>query len=409
MSGPASESRPAARRLLGLTDRGSAALGAGAGLTVLWAALGEIELLTAAVLVVSVTMAAVIFVRVWRPSVTVTRRLYPPVVHEGDQTVVELEIQNTGRRSLRQVTVVDTVGLLGSAVFALAGLRRGTIADGAYQIICRPRGVHQIGPATAVTTDPLKLASSQAGFGSTDRLVVYPASEELIGLPLVKGRDPAMHTSRPDLSVRGGEDFFTLREYRQGDDLRRVHWPSSAKRDDLMIRQMEAPWQARALVVLDVRRSVYESSDCFEKAVKGAASVVRHLSRSGFVADLWAGGSQSVSAQRYAEAMEALALVMPEDNLDLASVAARLSRSAAGGTLFMVTGVPDVQLINAQALLARQFGSTVLLCAAESSVASVLQMQRAGVVTMTVPPEGSWGEAWIKARARTWGGSVSAG
>lgn len=409
MPGPPSANRPPAGRLLGLTDRGSAALGAGAGLTVLWAALGEIELLTAALLVVAVTVAAATFVRFWRPRVTVTRRLYPPVVHEGDQSVVELEIENTGRRSLRHVTVTDTVGLLGTAAFALADLRRGATADGSYQVACRPRGIHQIGPLTVTTADPLRLAASQAGFGASDRLVVYPATEELIGLPLVKGRDPAMHTARPDLSMRGGEDFFTLREYRQGDDLRRVHWPSSAKRDELMIRQMEAPWQARALVLLDVRRSVYESSDCFEKAVKGAASVVRHLSRSGFAADLWAGGTQSVAALRYAEAMEALALVMPDDNVDLPAVAARLSRSTSGGTLFLVTGVPDHQLISAQGLLARQFGSTVLLCAAESSLASIAQMQRAGAVTMTVPPRGSWAEAWIKARARTWGGAVSAG
>ena len=60
-----------------------------------------------------------------------------------------------------------------------------------------------------------------------------------------------MNTSQANFSQTGGEDFFTLREYQQGDDLRRVHWPSSAKRDELMIRQLEMPWQSRALVVLD--------------------------------------------------------------------------------------------------------------------------------------------------------------
>jgi len=411
MSGPASESRPAARRLLGLTDRGSAALGAGAGLTVLWAALGEIELLTAAVLVVSVTVAAVIFVRVWRPSVTVTRRLYPPVVHEGDQTVVELEIQNTGRRSLRQVTVVDTVGLLGSAVFALAGLRRGTVADGAYQIICRPRGVHQIGPATAVTTDPLKLACSQAGFGSTDRLVVYPASEELIGLPLVKGRDPAMHTSRPDLSVRGGEDFFTLREYQVGDDLRKVHWPSSAKRDALMIKQLEVPWQARALVLLDARSDRYPVPEAFEHAVRGAASAVTHLYQGGFSPELWtterAPGSRSDN--RYQQAMEILASIQPTPNLDLRRTVTRLRRQGVGGgALIVVTGIPDEGVLGAYRVLAKDFTRAVVMVVADRPAEAAGTLQRAGAVTVYAGPSGAWASAWRTAMELSWS-TASAG
>ena len=63
-----------------------------------------------------------------------------------------------------------------------------------------------------------------------------------------------MCASRPEFSRRGGEDFYTLRSYQEGDDLRRVHWASSAKLDELMIRQMETPWQSRALVFFDVRR-----------------------------------------------------------------------------------------------------------------------------------------------------------
>ncbi len=66
-----------------------------------------------------------------------------------------------------------------------------------------------------------------------------------------------MATARTRFSQTGGEDFFTLRDYEDGDDLRKVHWPSSAKRDRLMIRQLEMPWQSRALIVLDTEVANY--------------------------------------------------------------------------------------------------------------------------------------------------------
>ena len=154
--------------------------------------------------------------------------------------------------------------------------------------------------------------------GNADRLVVYPSVEQLEGLPLVRGLNPALHATRPEFSHRGGEDFFTLREYRIGDDLRRVHWPSSAKRDELMIRQLETPWQSRALVLLDVRRTSYESRAAFERAVSGAASTLLHLRRHGFDCDLWAGPADVSGAEvdAHPRSMELLAVVDWVDDID---------------------------------------------------------------------------------------------
>ena len=139
-----------------------------------------------------------------------------------------------------------------------------------------------------------------------------------------------MQASRPEHARRGGEDFYTLREYQQWDDLRRVHWPSSARTDQLMIRQLETPWQSRALVLLDVRAPSYESQEAFERAVSGAATVVTHLVGSGFDADLWAGEAESIDAARYSSAMERLALVQPDAAIDIEAVAGRISAQADG-------------------------------------------------------------------------------
>ncbi len=260
-----------------LTDRGWAALGAGIALLILFGALGEIELLLAGLFLMIGVGLAFIFVRMSTPRASVTRRLTPNLVHEGDQAAVSTAITNRGRMAMHNVTVDDTVSNLGTARFALGTLPRGTAASASYQILCRPRGIYEVGPAHITTQDPFGLASQSVLVGESDRLIVYPTVEDLEGFPIVRGLDPSVHAAKPEFSHRGGEDFFTLREYQIGDDLRRVHWPSSAKRDRLMIRQLETPWQARALVMLDPRASAYESPIAFERAVRGAASVIRHL------------------------------------------------------------------------------------------------------------------------------------
>ena len=75
-----------------------------------------------------------------------------------------------------------------------------------------------------------------------------------------------------------GDEFLTLREYELGDDLRRVHWRSTARTGELMIRQDEARWRSRAAVVLDVHPDGHDD-ESFEVAVEAAASVVARLVR----------------------------------------------------------------------------------------------------------------------------------
>src|SRR5438105_13844791 len=83
-----------------------------------------------------------------------------------------------------------------------------------------------------------------------------------------EARMGSMQASR----VPVGIDFFALREYEMGDDLRRVHWRSTARTGELMLRQDEMPWESRATILLDNRPSTH-SGDSFERAVEAAASI----------------------------------------------------------------------------------------------------------------------------------------
>jgi uncharacterized protein (DUF58 family) len=386
------------------TVRGWALLGAGLALIFLWWLFGDPELLLVAGFLLIAVVLGLSYVRYHKPRLGIARHLGSAAVHNGDTTTVTLLLENRGGRSVSHLKLTDEVEGMGAATFEIASMSPGEVATAAYRVTCRPRGIYQVGPARGFSTDPLGLAELPVPPSVTDRLVVYPTVEELSGFPIVRGKDPALNASRPEHSQRGGEDFYTLREYQRGDDLRRVHWPSSAKTDELMIRQLETPWQSRALVLLDVRDSPYESAESFETAVSGAASVITHLVRSGFDADLWAGEANTIDASRYAAAMERLAMVKTDPSIDIEAVAARVRQRGGGGALVLVTGVPDRPLLSVQRLLASDFGATVLMGVTSTTPQTVIGFHRAGASTVIVDPGGEWGTPWLTTMRTSWAG-----
>lgn len=384
------------------TTRGWALLGAGLALIVLWWLLGDEELLLTGVFLILGEGAALAYVRLYRPVLRVGRRLGTTTVSSGETVQVTLSLNNPRRRIMRNLSVIDVVEQLGSARFEVSRIAPSETVTATYRVMCRPRGIYQVGPSQAISSDPLGLAELPAGHGPIDHLVVYPTVERLNGFPVVRGQDPSMAAARPEHAQRGGEDFYTLREYQRGDDLRRVHWPSSAKMDRLMIRQLETPWQSRALIMLDVRPSVYESDEAFETAVSGAASVVTHLVRSGFEADLWSGDPKALDATRYSAAMERLALVQPNPDVNLEAVAAHMRQKGGGGALVIVTGTADRSLVSVQRLLARDYPTTVLLGASSTTSQTLAGFHRLGVTTVTVAPGSSWAPQWLLSIGDAW-------
>lgn len=384
------------------TLRGWAITGGGVALAILWYAFGDVELLLAALFVLLLQSVAVVYVRARRPQLDIGRRLGSATVHDGDTTTVTLLVNNESKHSARYLTINDAINNLGTATFECARLIGGAMTTATYRVTCRPRGVYRVGPTEVRSGDPFDLAQMRIGTGPVDRIVVYPAIESLSGFPIVRGQDPAMQASRPEHARRGGEDFYTLREYQRGDDLRRVHWPSSAKTDELMIRQLETPWQSRALVLLDVRSASYESSAAFEKAVSGTATIVTHLISSGFDADLWAGDAEPIDASRYGSAMERLALVKPDPAINIEAVASRIRQKGGGGALVIVTGLADRPLLSVQQLLALDYPTTVLMSVSDSTSQTLLGFHRFGVVTVSITPDEAWAPAWMKGMGATW-------
>ena len=385
-----------------LTARGWAALGAGSALGVLWVVFGEAELLAVAIFLVLAIAVGWLLMRRIVPDVGLTRTVTPTQVHEGDRATVEIDV--LAHKPLRGSILEDTVEKLGTARHALGRLEKDTRMRARYEILCRPRGIYKVGPGILVVTDPFGMVERRYVAGFADRLVVYPRIEELTGLPLLRGIDPSVQSSEPTFAPHGGEDFYTLREYRLGDDLRRVHWPATAKRDELMIRQLEIPWQSRALVLLDTRAGPYPTSAAFEHAVTGAASVVHHFWAAGLTPEVWlADGIPVAGASRYHAAMERLAAAETAAGVDLRTVAAKLTRRGlSGGALVVVTGRPDDNLLASYQALSRDYARAFLMIVTAEETELTDVFRRGGVATAVVGPDEPWGPAWTTAMRSTW-------
>jgi uncharacterized protein (DUF58 family) len=386
------------------TTRGWAGIGAAFALAVLWAGFGEDLLLALSVFLFAAVGGGSLYVRFAAPRLALSRTINPVQLHDGERALVDLTLES--RRRVFRVTVEDRVHGLGSAKFVADRVADGDAMAGRYEVLCRPRGVYKVGPSKVTIGDPLGFIESTSTFGTVNRLVVYPRIDPLAGVPTGRGQDQTINTARASFWHTGGEDFFTLREYHQGDDLRKVHWPSSAKHDHLMIKQLEMPWQSRAFILLDPRVEPHDSAESFEQAVRGAASTLKHLFGSGYTPTIWAGtgnGTVVGSAKAYQVAMEELATVRPTKGQNLRHLVSRLRRSGmAGGVLVMVTGHADQADLAAMQLLSQDFYRTVVLSVAESENDAILGFARAGALVVRTNPTGTWTEPWRNAMEHGW-------
>src|SRR4051812_24114115 len=154
----------------------------------------------------------------------------------------------------------------------------------AYTVRADARGRYEIGPLVVRLTDPFGLCELTRSFPSAERLTVIP---QVVPLPnqRLAGEYAGSGESRARSVAVHGEDDAATREYRQGDDLRRVHWRSTARTGELMVRREEQPWESRATVVLDTRTYAHRGEGptaSFEWAVSAAASISMHLRAAGY-------------------------------------------------------------------------------------------------------------------------------
>jgi uncharacterized protein (DUF58 family) len=337
--------------LRGLTRRGEGLLAAGLTTLVLSITIGQPDLLRVGILICVLPLLAAAAVLRSRFRLASSRRLQPRRIEAGQEARVLLRLDNVGALPTGLMLVQDLVpeALGARPRFVFDRLEPRGRREVEYTVQAPARGRYVLGPLQITVTDPFRLCESHRSFATQDVLVVTPTIEPLP--PMSLGGDwSGSGESRSRSVAAAGEDDVAVREYRHGDELRRVHWRATAKFGDLMVRREEQPWESRCSLLLDLRAAGHRgtgSSSSFERAVSAAASVGVHLGRHGYTVKLMTPGSPDIVTAAHQAAtsggdiegllLDALAVVEPVPGEHLEAMADAL-RHASGTLLVTVLG-----------------------------------------------------------------------
>lgn len=231
--------------------------------------LGWGEMLAVAAGSAVVLVAAIPFV-IGRPTFAARTELASSRVVVGERAVGRVVVRNEGRRPSPPVRIELPVGRA-RASFRLPRLAVGEESDELFTIPTQRRAVLTLGPITSVRADPLPVIERSVDWSEPSELYVHPRTVSLTSETTGFLRDleglPTRDLADDDMS------FHALREYAPGDDLRNVHWRSTARTQKLMIRQFEQTRRSQLVIALSTRAEHYADADEFELAVSVAASV----------------------------------------------------------------------------------------------------------------------------------------
>jgi uncharacterized protein (DUF58 family) len=397
------------------TGRGWAAFGSG---IVLWVAarlMGSPDLHMVAVGVFVLPLLAALFVQWNRLRLDVRRHVSPSRAFPDTPVTVTLTVQNHGPGTLPFLLLEDALppSLARPARVVVGGVPARNEQLVSYRLVPRVRGQYALGPTSMWITDPFGLAQIRIESAAPGRLVVYPRVEDVPASEMAL-RGAGRGDSKARELHRSAAEFYTMREYMIGDDLRRIHWPSVARTQQLMIRQDEATRRSAATIVLDNRAYTLGpvGSAGFERAVSIAASIGRSLAKAGFALHFATidSPSEPVSDERLLEILSAL------DHSRQREVAGALStlrgRSVADSSLLLVAAPPIASEVDALVRAGTRFGgkTAVLVYPADRldvrpeaaaemegrAQAARARLQQARWLVCTVQMREGLAEAWSK-------------
>ena len=294
-------------------------------------------------------LVAVLLARLWtrlaRRPVQLWRRIAAVDPIEGDDVPVELALDRTSTFLPAPVVLREQIGKLGVRETPIP--LRGTVT---YTLRRLPRGRYAFEDTAAVVEDPLGLDQLEVALAAPGAVLVYPRLVELDRLFSESGA--AAHDGRRLLLRRpAGFDLHSVREYEQGESLRRVHWPSTAKRGQLMVKELEDSPRDEVAVVLDVDPSAVVG-ESFDVQVRAAGSILRAHARRGRRAVLVVNSprreQQRVQSAEgdWRSALDLLATVEPEAGPPVVALLAEEASAASRSLeLTVVTASLTAQLV----------------------------------------------------------------
>jgi uncharacterized protein (DUF58 family) len=286
--------------------------------------------------------------------------------------------------------------------FVVDRLAPRSVRSVTYTVHGDRRGRYPIGPLSVRLTDPFGFCELDRSFSGQRHLLVTPRTEELPTVPL-SGDWSGTGESRARSIAAAGEDDVAVREYRHGDELRRVHWRATARSGALMVRREEQPWESRATVILDDRATAHvgESvSGSFERAVGAAASIGLHLSHRGYAVRLVADEREVTSASAVDDGasadptgmmLDALAVAQPSRSASIHTLAGTV-RHGSDGLIVMVLGALSLREADLLARARHGMGTSIAVALDTGSWRATDRAARSREAT----------DAWELLRAAGW-------
>ena len=228
------------------------------------------------------------------------------------------------------------------------------------------RGIYDLPPAAAEGVFPFRLVKAVRRSTVRQELICHPDYADFRSLRLPGGNRISDRNS-VNLTRRTGEslDFLGCREYRSGDDTRKIHWTASARRNRLVVKEFQEEQFSSAAIILDnycpsaagmMRNSLKQMialksvgsggflDQTFEAAVSLTASIAHSLSSRNFVIDVFASGSEihhfrtgrnTMSFEAFLDVLASLNCTCSEMRFDHLPVS-ELNRAAAAGAVFLI-------------------------------------------------------------------------
>jgi uncharacterized protein (DUF58 family) len=259
----------------GITTRGRAFIAAGIAVGVLGLSIGQRELVSLGGVLVFLPLLSALAAGRARYRVQCVRQIAPTRVPAGQAATVTIQLDNVTRLPTGLLLAEDTIPYsLGTRPrFVLDRIEAGGSRRITYRLQSDRRGKFAIGPLNVRVADAFGLVRLGRLVALPGTLVVTPA---ITTLPWTAfgGTWLKADGSRASTAAAAGEDDVVPRAYRDGDDLRRVHWRSTARYGELMVRREEQRWRNRSTLFLDTRGTAHAGrgpSSSFEYAVSAAA------------------------------------------------------------------------------------------------------------------------------------------
>ena len=220
---------------------------------------------------------------------------------EGE--TISMDVTLTAERRLNTFILEEQVPVsLGqNARIPVASLEPGESVEHSYRLTCWRRGVYQLGPLVARWGDPFGFTEREAVLCEPFEFLVHPSTETGRDRPFTRlWEDPPVRppTSKPWPS---GMEFYGMREYQPGDDIRRVVWRAYARTRQLLVREAEQGVTDHIIIVIDGDRANHSAGDyseSFETGIRAAASLAEWHLKEGFSVTLEANGRRLIGPVR---------------------------------------------------------------------------------------------------------------